>query len=501
MNLNNNLEDNKTEEIKPKVLIVDDERGLRIGTKRILESEGYDVDIAENGTQGIELGTKNDYDLCIIDLKMPDIDGIEVLRTVKKNRPNTIYYIATAFATFDTAIEATKLGAQSYIPKPFTTEELIRHLETGYEKRLLILESERLRKEREERLLEIAYEKSRLNTIVSSIVDGVVVVNRKGELVLFNPASLKYFELNQILIGENILGILPKEVSDLIDKILTTDKFINKSYTSQVELKPNRELFVELTCSPVPHPDGSLAGVVTVINNITEQKKVEYIKSQFVSMVAHELKAPMAAVMGFMNLIMDENINIKPEQQKDYISRSSKRLQGLIEMVNDLLDISRMEIKKKEREIKALSLTEILKSNVDFLELELKKKFITVNMDFEADLPPVKADNNEINRLFTNILSNALKYNKDNGQINITVNKSGNYIVTKISDTGIGMRPEDRERLFQEFFRIKNDQTRNIPGTGLGLSIVKRIVESYSGKIEVESEYGVGTTFIIKFPF
>jgi two-component system, OmpR family, phosphate regulon sensor histidine kinase PhoR len=495
------VEEKKQEDIRPRVLIVDDERGLRIGTKRILQSEGYNVDTAENGTEGIELGTKNDYDLAIIDLKMPDIDGIEVLKKIKKARPNTICYIATAFASFDTAIEATKLGAQSYIPKPFTIEELLKHLETGYEKRLLILESERLKKEREERLLEIAYEKSRLNTIVSSIVDGVMVVNNIGELVLFNPASLKYFDLNEIIIGENILGILPKEVSDLINKILTSAKYENKSYSSQIELKPKRELFVEMTCSPVPHPDGSLAGVVTVINNITELKKVEYVKSQFVSMVAHELKAPVAAVMGFMNLILDENIDIKPEQQKDYISRSTKRLQALIEMVNDLLDISRMEIKAKEREIKELNISEIIKSNVDFLELELKKKSITVNTNFEPDLPPIKADNNEINRLYTNILNNALKYNKDNGKIDISVYKSGNYIISEIADTGIGMKPEDKEKLFQEFFRVKNDQTKNIPGTGLGLSIVKKIVESYSGKIEVESEYGVGTTFIIKFPY
>ena len=489
------------EEIKPKVLIVDDERGLRTGTKRILQSEGYNVDTAENGTEGIELGTKNDYDLCIIDLKMPDIDGIEVLKTIKKARPNTICYIATAFATFDTAIEATKLGAQSYIPKPFTTDELLKHLETGYEKRLLILESERLRKEREERLLEIAYEKSRLNTIVNSIFDGVMVVNKTGELVLFNPASLKYFDLNEIIIGEKILGILPKEVSDLINKILNTEKYENKSYSTQLELKQNRELCVEVSCSPVPHPDGSLAGVVTVINNITEMKKLEYVKSQFVSMVAHELKAPMAAVMGFMNLILDDSMGIKPDKQKEYISRSTKRLQGLIEMVNDLLDISRMEIKKKEREIKELNIPEILKSNVDFLEFELKKKGITVTTNLELDLPPIKADNNEINRLYTNILSNALKYNKEKGTIDISAYKSGNYVVTKIADTGIGMKPEDREKLFQEFFRVKNDQTRNIPGTGLGLSIVKRIVESYSGKIEVDSEYGKGTTFIIKFPY
>ncbi|MCX6160404.1 MAG: response regulator, partial [Ignavibacteriae bacterium] len=283
------------EEIKPKVIIIDDEKGLRIGTQRLLQSENFEVDVAENGTEGIRLATENDYDLAIIDLKMPDIDGITVLKEIKSKRPHTVCFIATAYASYDTAIEATKLGAFSYIPKPFTPDELLRHLQSGYERRLLILESEKLKKEREERMLEIAFEKSRLNTIVNSLSDGVFVVNRTGELALFNPASLKYLDFDHVIIGENILEIIPAKISELIRKILDKKNFENKSYSAQLELKPNRELVVDINCSPVPHPNGSLAGVVTVLGNITEMKKVEYVKSQFVSMVAHELKTPMAA--------------------------------------------------------------------------------------------------------------------------------------------------------------------------------------------------------------
>jgi PAS domain S-box-containing protein len=484
----------------PKVIIIDDEKGLRTGTQRLLQSEGYEVDTAENGTEGIRLAAENDYDLAIIDLKMPDIDGIEVLKEIKKNRPNTVCFIATAYASYETAIESTKTGAYSYIPKPFTPEELIQNLQQGYAYRILLVEAERLRKEREERLLEVAFEKTRLNTIINSITDGVLVVNKTGELVLYNTAALTYFELNQIIIGENILGILPKEVTELINKFLITGNHLDKSFTSQIELKPNRELFVDVTCSPVPHPDGSLAGVVTVIRNITEMKKVELVKSQFVSMVAHELKAPVAAVIGFINLINDKNINVSEVQRVDYLNRSYKRLNTLLEMVNDLLDISRMEIKKKEREIVELDIVEILKSNTEFLEMELKKKGVVVNFNIENNIPHIKADNNEISRLFTNIIGNALKYNKENGSINISVSHSGNYVTTKISDTGIGLKPEEQVKLFHEFYRVKNEKTRNIPGTGLGLSIVKRIVESYNGKIEVESEYGSGSTFIISLP-
>ena len=489
------------EDTKPKVLIVDDEKGLRIGTQRLLQSENYEVDTADCGMLGIKMGTENDYDLAILDLKMPDIDGISVLKEIKKARPNTVCFIATAYASYDTAIEATKLGAFTYIPKPFTPDELLRNLRAGYERRLLIIEAERLKKEREERLLELAFEKSRLNTIVNSLADGVFVVNKEGELVLYNPAAVKYLELNEIIIGEKILGILPPKISELLKHFLGKEAFENKTNSAEVELKPDRELVVEIKCSPVPHPDGSLAGVVTVIRNITEMKKVEYVKSQFVSMVAHELKTPMAAVLGFLNIILDPSLKITQEQQVDYMSRSKNRLQGLLEMVNDLLDISRMEMKTKSRELKELSVGGIVKSTVDFLELELKKKGVTVTSRYQEDLPLIKADNNEITRLFTNIIGNSIKYNKDKGTINIDVSTSGNFIVTKISDTGIGMKPEDKARLFSEFYRIKNEHTRSISGTGLGLSIVKRIAESYSGKVEVESEYGKGSTFIVYLPY
>jgi len=194
-----------------RILLVDDEDYLRNGVKRILQIEGFEVETAENGAEGIKKGTEFDFDVALLDLKMPDISGIEVLRMIRQARPNTICFMATAYASYETAVEATKLGAEGYILKPFTPDELIHNIEKGLQKRRLILEAERLKADREARLLELAFERSRLNTIINLLADGVLVINQFGEMVYYNPAALRYLDLDVILLAEEILEILPPE--------------------------------------------------------------------------------------------------------------------------------------------------------------------------------------------------------------------------------------------------------------------------------------------------
>ncbi|MEW6194795.1 MAG: ATP-binding protein [Bacteroidota bacterium] len=486
--------------LKSHILIVEDEKGLRLGTQRLLEEEGYAVSVAENGSEGIKLGTSNEFDIAVIDLRMPDIDGLEVLKEIKKVHSNTVCFIATAFASYETAIQATRIGAYGYIPKPFTPEEFIYQIEQGIKQRELILSAERLKKEREENLFELASEKSRLNAIIKSINEGVLVLNKNGDLAYYNYAALKYLNIQEINIGENVIDKLPAKIVEVVKTIFSNDIFLLKTYTVQIEVKPNNELILEAACTPVPHPDGSLAGVVITLGNITEFKKIEVIKSQFVSMVAHEMKTPLAAVQGFLNIIIDDTINVEKEKRKDYLKRSIVRLKSLTDLVNDLLDISRMELKTKHREIENIKVKEILNNVLQTLELEIKKKNIAIQKNVEEKLPVIQADQNDITRIISNLLSNAIKYNKENGSIWIELSSTQNYLILRISDTGIGIKPEERSKLFSEFYRIKNDRTRGISGTGLGLSIVKRIVESYHGKIEVDSQFEVGTTFTINLP-
>ncbi len=484
-----------------RILLVDDEDYLRNGVKRILQIEGFEVDTAENGGEGIQKGTDSDFDIALLDLKMPDMSGIEVLRKIREVRPNTICFMATAYASYETAVEATKLGAEGYILKPFTPDELIHNIEKGMQKRRLILEAERLRLEREARLLELAFERSRLNTIINLLADGVLVMNQYGEMVYYNPAALRLLDLDEILLAERILEVLPQEVREIATSMITKETFEDVGQSVQFRIAAPQEMFVEVTCSPIPdNGKKKTAGIVVVAKDITQYKQIENLKSQFVSMVSHELKAPVAATIGFLDILNNPKMNLNDEQRTDFLTRSTSRLKSLLTMVNDLLDISRIELNTVKREIVKLDLAALLGESIQMMEFEARKKGITISFTKSDSAYTIEADKLEIERVITNLLSNAIKYNREEGQVFVSLQKKGLYVLLEIKDTGIGMKPEEKERLFSEFFRAKNEMTKGIHGTGLGLSIVKKTIDWYSGKIETDSEFGKGTTFRVFLP-
>lgn len=482
-----------------KILLVDDEATLLQGTKRFLESEGYIVFSASNASEAMEILNSSEIDIAVIDYKMPDTNGLTLLKEIKSKYPLIVCFILTAFASYKTATNSIRLGAYDFVPKPVTPDELTHLIERGYKQRLLLLEKEKLRKEREETLIQLAREKSRLNTIINIIQDGVLVINKFREIVYYNPAALKYLRLHKIKIGQNILDKLPKKAGELVEKHLTGSGETKNSYSVQIEMVKENS-FIEVVSSPVSFPNGAIAGVVLVIRDITEFKKIELIKSQFVSMVAHELKAPLAGVQGFIKLILDKSIKLTEEQIVNYLERSNARLDNLHLLINELLDISRMELGNKYREIIELNVNEIIISEIENIKEQCAEKHIRLETKLDDSLPKMKFDEDEFRRIIINLLSNAIKYNKNNGSIIVETKRQSNYIAVIIKDFGIGIKKDDLNKIFNDFYRVKCRETKNISGTGLGLSIVKKIVESYHGKIEVESEYGKGTTFKIYIP-
>ncbi len=484
-----------------KVLVVDDEVGIRKGCQRVMRAEGHEVLLAETSEQGLELLAENpDTDLALVDLKMPGIGGLEFLSRAVELAPETVRVVMTAYATIETAIEATKLGAYDFLTKPFTPDELIRVVNKALERAHLIRERNRLQAERERRMLELATEQSRLRTVINCMSDAVLVCNDEGELVLNNPRALRVLPRLQPGRGVRKLGevIEPAELFEMIGE--ASEGHLRLSREIQLSHLNSSDWVLAAVEPVMDEASDQVLGTVTVLRDITELKRVEQVKAEFVNMVAHELRAPLAAVSGYLSVILQGMVP-DAAKQTEMLQRSDQRLRALLDLVSDLLDVSRMEAGSVRREIAAQDVPGVLHEVVDLLHPLADEKHVTLNVDVDRPLPKVEADREELIRLFNNLLSNAIKYNREGGSVTATATEDGPYLKISVADTGVGISVEGVKRLFTEFFREKRPETAYVTGTGLGLSIVRRIVDFYHGRVEVESEEGVGSTFTVWLPY
>ncbi len=485
------------------ILVVDDERGIREGCRRILTAEGFSVDVAVNGREGWDLvRTKKSYDLLLVDLMMPVMSGLELMDEVSRFDPEVIMIVITGFATIETAVEAMKHGAYDYVPKPFTPDHLLAVVNRGLEKRRLRIQAQRLMEERDQKLLEVAKEESKLRTIVDSMADGILVINNERQIVLWNPAAVKMLDLHEKLeAGKEFHELIPqKDLIALIDKAFAPDASRYTTLSEEIELSvpEGRTLMVNL--SVVRDNNGQGLGVVSLLRDITELTEINQIKTQFVTMVTHELRAPLSAIEGYLTAYLQGLAGTDPLVSRQMLERARQRAHSLLDLVNDLLEFSRLEAKRMARKKELLDLSGIITNTVELLKGQGDPKGLQFTVDLPASLPLVEADRREMEQLFTNLISNAIKYNVKRGKVVVSAKRSNHALNVKVSDTGIGIADEHLPHIFEEFYRVSGPETRYTTGTGLGLSIVKKIVESNFGRIDVESEVDKGTTFTVKLP-
>jgi two-component system, OmpR family, phosphate regulon sensor histidine kinase PhoR len=485
-----------------KILVVDDEKGIREGCRRILTGEGYAVDVAENGKQGFDMVKATSYDLILVDLMMPVMGGMEFMEEVRQFDQEIIMIVITGFATVETAVEAMKHGAYDYIPKPFTPDQLVSVLNRGLEKRRLSKEAERLREERDQKLLEVASEKSKLHAIVNSMADGIIVINRERQLVLWNPAAIKILDLNvKLETGRDFKKIIEeKDLVEVISKAFSPDFSQYTVLSEEIELTKSERKTIMVNVACVRDEKGSDLGVVSTFRDITGLKEVEEVKSQFVTMVAHELRAPLAAIEGYLTAYLTGVAGTDPQFNRQMLERARLRSQSLIELVNDLLQFVRLESKKIVRKKELLDMSDIIVNTVELLKQQGASKDLVFQIDIPEKLPRIEGDRTEMEQLITNLVSNAIKYNVKNGKVIVSVEPDTHYLSVKVTDTGIGIEEESLPHIFDEFYRVQGAKTRYTTGTGLGLSIVKKIVESHFGRIDAESKVDKGTTFTVKLP-
>lgn len=486
---------------KANILVVDDEMGIREGCKRVLTEDGHSVDVAEDGQGGLQKAKQNAYDLILVDLMMPGIGGMDLIKKIHNMDPEIITVVITGNATIETAVQATKLGAYDYLPKPFSPEALSAVVKRGLEKRSLSLEAKKLYAERSKRLLELVNERSRLRTIIGCMADGVLVANLEGRLVLWNASSVKMLKSKGFdVAGEPLEYYITNE--PLIAAIKEVLRSENKDFSMISREIPvqDQKVMLMANIAPVRDEDGKILGAVTVLRDITAFKEINKIKSQFVSMVAHELRAPLAAIKGWLEVVLSGEAGGDVEQNRKWLQRAMDRSDSLLALVNDLLVINRMEAGKIAQKMEPVRLNEIINKIIDFLKPEAEKQKVSIKASLPDDLPPVQADARDMEKLFTNLINNAVKYNKENGSVTVGGSVEGGFVRYDVKDTGIGIVKDQIPHIFDDFFRADDERTRKISGTGLGLTIAKKIVSSHFGRIEVDSEPGKGSVFSVYLP-
>lgn len=359
-------------------------------------------------------------------------------------------------------------------------------------------------KEREERI-----------SILASLSDGILQYSADKKIIFMNPMAEEFFAVKQ----RDLLSV--KIVQDLWDDKPTYRALIeviypelapftlsrggeNFSSEKGIEIHTSRpELRLFVVSKEIKNTSGDIIGYVKIMRDISHEALISKIKSEFVSVAAHQLRTPLAALKWIIRLFIDGDIGKLDAKQLEFLNRSFETTQRMIKLVNDLLDAARIEEGRFGYEFTEIDYLDFMAKIAKNYELTSKEKKISINFlpRPAGDLiPPIYADGERLSLAISNLIENALRYTKEGGKIDIGISLEIDYVKTVISDTGVGIPKEEEARVFSKFFRASNAIRLETEGTGLGLFIVRNIIKRHGGEISFVSKEGKGTTFTILLP-
>jgi len=350
---------------------------------------------------------------------------------------------------------------------------------------------------------EISREKDYLQTLLSGIMEGVLVVDARGRILMVNHALRQLLSLPshvedrtplEIIRNAELEGILRQVLQDGGNTTLELSLPSPEGKTFEVNvvgISPSPEEMVK--------EDEGRRGVIAVFHDITRLKELEKIRQDFVANVSHELRTPLTTIKGYAETLLEGALKEEVASQfVQVIKRHSDRLEKIVE---DLLVLSRIESKQFQLKMESLSVSELIGDVLDFIKEPLSKKKISVSLE---EIPPallVYGDRQYLEQVFVNILDNAIKYGRENGRIVIsTTERDQREVEISVKDDGIGIPKEDLLRVFERFYRVDKGRSHELGGTGLGLSIVKHIVQAHGGRVWAESQLEEGSTFYVTLP-
>ncbi|HDN80190.1 MAG: hypothetical protein DRI61_02355 [Chloroflexi bacterium] len=519
--------------VRERILLVDDEESVRNLCKIILEQEGYEVEPVPNGYEAIKKAREKPFELLLTDIRMPGLDGIETTQAIREIQPEILCVVITGYGQMDLALRAIKVGVQGFLLKPFTPEELVNTVSK-------VLEIERLRRDNlrlkallplfelsktfmstlelprlEEEILQITTESLATDSSWLYLVDSdtllhlpketsiilttelqtkvMIEIEEAREAILWQLAEIADTELAELMrkagigqmlvaplrVGERLLGFLAALKSTQASPFLASDPdFITILAGQAAVALENARLFEEIQRA------------------FRELQELDKMKSNFITIVSHELRTPLSLVIGYASLLLEEAKDPESKEYAQVIMRNSMRLSSLI---NDMLDLKRLAQKAMTVQVRDVILPELIERVLEGYRPIARDKNQKIEVEIPSGLFKVRADPAKLEVVLSNLVSNAVKFTPPGGEIKIGV-ENGDRPLMYVKDNGIGIPPEEQEKIFWSFYQVEDPLTRKHGGLGLGLSIAKELVELWGGRIWVESEVGKGSTFWFSLP-
>ena len=339
-------------------------------------------------------------------------------------------------------------------------------------------------------LNEATRQKKQIETILLHMTDGIIAFNNEGKIIHINHAARTFLGAQEDQTFNEIFDKYNIDVN--LEMVMYLENWT--SFERRINVNGRA---VNLFFASFKDENDSPAGVIAVMQDITEHVKLDEMRKEFVADVSHELKTPITSIMGYSDTLIQSNV---PEaMQKEFLERISEEANRMSELVSDLLTLSKYD-STKVGDKEEFDLAEVTKQAFDRLKLEADKKNQDAECLITADVPVVYADKKGIERVVLNIISNAIKYTPENGTIKVYVGFVYNDAYIKVIDNGIGIPEEDLPKIFERFYRVDKSRTRGMGGTGLGLPIAREILNQNDGKIDIKSEFGKGTEVVIRIP-
>lgn len=343
-------------------------------------------------------------------------------------------------------------------------------------------------------------DKEKTEAVIRSIAEGLVVVDAQGKVIMMNPAAEKLLGVSKKdKVGKALLENLKEE------QLISLVKGAEDKEEREIELVSQRDetkKVLRASSAVIENENGQTIGMVSVLSDITKQKELDQLKNSFVANVSHELRTPLVAIDKSLSLILNKSTGEISPTQEEFLSIAQRNLKRLSLLVNDLLDLSKLEAGKMEFKRQLSSIEKIVDESIEGLNTWAKTKSIVLEKKIQGGIPQANVDSNRIIQVLNNLIGNAIKFTPNNGNITVEANfqSEKEEIEICVQDTGIGILKENLPKIFDKFFQVSERVPTDINGTGIGLSIAKEIVELHGGKIWAENEEGQGAKFIFTLP-